>query len=190
MPKKGPRYGTALSTINLKLTRGDRAGFRREAEAGLKLVRRWWLCIIEGPLGCPRAALRDPPTTPRISLALSPLLRSPGCERRTGACTVLCQLLRGPLLRHPDVFQVRRRQKKRCEKKTSCHGRTHAPIPSALLLALSSQALLSAAAWVPSPPPARRPRSDACFHSSIFSFLLANFFFPLLSILKDIHRSD
>lgn len=44
MPKKGPRYGTDLSVTKLKLTRGDRAGSRREtrgwAEAGKALVAR------------------------------------------------------------------------------------------------------------------------------------------------------
>lgn len=173
----------------LKWTRGDRAGFRREAGAGLKLSRRWWLCIIEGPLGCPRGCTPGPPTAPRISSALSPLLRSPGCERRTAPARP-CAGFFGDLSSVTWMFSGFIRDQKRREKKTFCHRWTDAPAPSPLLLALSSQAPLSAAAWVPSRPPARRPRPDAHFHPCIFDRLLSNFFFLLLSILMYIRPSN
>lgn len=189
MPKKGPCCGTAWRAIMLKWTRGDRAGFRREARAGLKLSRRWWLCIIEGPLGCPRGCAPGPPIAPRISSALSPLLRSPGCERRTAPARP-CAGFFGDLSSVTGMFSGFIRDQKRREKKTFCHRWTDAPAPSPLLLALSSQAPLSAAAWAPSRTPARRPRPDARFHPCIFDRLLSNFFFLLLSILTYIRPSN
>lgn len=38
MPKKGPCYGTNSSVIKFELSRGDRAGSRRETGCGLMLV--------------------------------------------------------------------------------------------------------------------------------------------------------
>lgn len=49
MPKKGLCYGTDLSIIKLKLTRGD--GMVLEGDKGLGWD--WWPCILGEPLSCP-----------------------------------------------------------------------------------------------------------------------------------------
>lgn len=91
MPKKGLCYGTDLSIINLKLTRGDGAGSGREtrgwAEAGKALVA----CMLESQAAVPR--LHGALILPRLPLVLSSLPRSTGQERTGRTWSVLASFL-------------------------------------------------------------------------------------------------
>ena len=87
MPKKGLHYGTDLSIIQLKLTRGDGAGSGRETRGWAEASKALVASMLESQAAVPgpHGAL----VLPRLPLVLSCLPRSTGHERTGRTRSVL-----------------------------------------------------------------------------------------------------